>query len=358
MNIPQHIQEIHDLVSKKVPGLTIAGACELSAYPLDQIRIVLAAFSTPHHSKSAYSFFRRKLNDYCNAADIKGAWREAYEHMESLGFTKESKKEETSNDEASLRRAQSRLVGRTSNQSSSDKSTFNKHVFLDPHATVHKLNPDKYTKPDYETLFNEFEKRRGDGFESQNVPNPFAFRMSQQQKASTVGLDYAADQKQLHHNIKAENPETLSDEALKFELARSQGLLGKGFEDMPNPFIDKAAALRYFADALGAQKKGRGREERGQYKVNTQEEPFVAKKENLDAFEKVRKDLEEKEAEKAATRLERLVTVNNFLNEYQNKQASRAYHQALALTVEPLVDLSETPPIIETWDDGQPINEV
>lgn len=160
-----YVQEVQSLVLTKIPGLTLAGACELSAFPLEEIKTVLAQYSPPTDKQSPYASFKKKLYAFCEGNRIKPLWAEAYRYREALGFTKDSPKE-------TLKKG---MAQSTSTQS---KTAFQR----------------KYTQPDYVTLFDEFETRRRLRLEPKDMPNPFTARKAGMLKDMQLGLDYHEQQ--------------------------------------------------------------------------------------------------------------------------------------------------------------------
>jgi hypothetical protein len=111
--------------------LTQAGAVELSAFPLDVIKINVTAFNPPRN-RSAYAQFKKQLNAYCTSHEIRPEWKEMYALRESLGIGPNAPKEELNTSKGSTHKSSS------SNQSKANQRVFCKRI-LDPIYEFHSI---------------------------------------------------------------------------------------------------------------------------------------------------------------------------------------------------------------------------
>ena len=84
-----YTKQIYDMVKDIIPGLTIAGACHLSAFPLEEIKYLHEKFKQDPGSKDSKQKFKEfifLLHAICDKRGIKPVWREMYKAFEACGL--------------------------------------------------------------------------------------------------------------------------------------------------------------------------------------------------------------------------------------------------------------------------------
>lgn len=222
--------------------ITIAGAVELTAFPLEIITSVVESFKPPV-SRSAYSALKTQLNAYCIANDVKPLWKDMFQLRESLGIGPNAPKEEQKGSAGSKSDNGFRTL--------EEREDGSKIVRTPDGQKIRLRGQDYYKRTSPTQLYDEFEEDRLNGKEHALMTNPFTARAHSQQAMDldeynqTQQDERAATVEERLERARSERTKAITHQDL-FKLASETNK--KAHRSITPPLVTKYADIPKFSD--------------------------------------------------------------------------------------------------------------